>query len=254
MAQLDLQENKTFICTMIGWEDPGQTIEEGRRAVADGTDGLIIGLERIRPEFRNAEAIGTIARAFSVPCMLHFYRKDSWSKDLPGDETIAQTLLAAADAGIAMVDVMGDLFDPSPDERTKDPAAITRQRKLVDALHAHGAQVVMSSHPLRPMTGDEISAQLTAFEERGADVVKIVTLIDTEEQFLDAVATTLRLRREIKKPFIFIAGGKYGYAHRIAGLELGVAISFTVIDREGWRKDIRANPLTRTMRAVRDHS
>lgn len=254
MKKIDLNTGKTIICDMIGWEDPETTILDGETAVRDGAEVLTIGFERLRPEFRNGASIRKIVDSFDVPCMFHFYRKNEWNAGIPDDETIVSALLDAANSGCAMVDVMGDLYAPAPDERAIDPSAIEKQKALIAKIHSRGSLVVMSSHPLRKMDGDSVVDQLKDFESRGADVVKIVTMTETEDDFIDTIATTARLRRELKTPFIFLSGGKFGYAHRMAGLSLGVAMSFTLTDREGWRKNLPSNPLTRTMRAVRDRT
>ena len=69
---------------------------------------------------------------------------------------------------------MGDLFDKSPREWTRKPSAVARQKRLVAKIHAAGAQVVMSSHPLCFLEPEEVLAQLKDFAKRGADVVKLV--------------------------------------------------------------------------------
>ena len=254
MKQFYLNKNKTVICTMIGHDNIEATIIEGRHAEAGGTHALTIGIERLRPEFRNQESLKTMIDAFVTPVMVHYYRPDKWRETPADDEERARVLVEAAKAGAGMIDIIGDQFDPSKDERTFNAAAIEKQKALIAEIHALGAQVIMSSHPMRPMSQAEVTDQLRDFESRGADVVKIVTQTDTEEQFCEAIKTTIALNHELNVPFVFLSCGRFGYAHRIAGLSLGVAASFTVIGYDGWRSPVSPNPLVRNMRAVQDNT
>lgn len=238
---------------MIGYDNADMTIREGRLAEADGSPALTVGIERLRPEFRNENELRKIVNAFVTPVMAHYYRCDSWLESSAGEEERARVLVAAAKAGCGMIDVMGDQFDKSPDERTLNPDAISKQKALIDEIHACGAQVIMSSHPCRFMTEAEVIAQLRDFESRGADVVKIVTMANTEAEFAETIKTTMALNRELHTPFVHLSGGRFGYAHRMFGLSLGNAFSFTLTDYNGWHGALATNPLIRNIRAVQDN-
>ena len=254
MKHFHLSKDRTVICAMIGNDNPDKSIIEGRHAEAEGAQALIVGIERLRPEFRNQEELKKIFDAFVTPVMVHYYRPEKWG-DKPADEDErARVLVEAAKAGAGMIDVMGDQFDPSKDERTSNAAAIGKQKALMAEIHSLGAQVIMSSHPFRPMSQAEVVDQLKDFESRGADVVKIVTQTDTEEQFCEAIKTTIALNHELHVPFVFLSCGRFGYAHRIAGLSLGVAVTFTVLGYDDWRWPLSPNPLVRNMRAVQDNT
>lgn len=254
MKSFNIRPEKTTICTMIGYDNPDITIAEGRYAESEGAHSLLLGIERLRPEFRNKEQFKLIADSFMLPLMGHYYRGDRWSETPADDDARAAVLLEAAEAGFAMIDVMGDQFDNSPDERTRNPEAIAKQKDLIAKIHDCGAKVIMSSHPVRYMTKDEVVEQLKDFESRGADVVKIVTTTNTEDEFAETIRTTMALNHELGVPFVYLSSGRFGPAHRIAGLSLGVAISFTLTSYDGWRWHSASNPLTRNARAVQDNT
>ena len=222
-----LHTNRTLITHLTGMETPDQIVAEVRGAEFDGADAVALELRQLKPEFRSRKTLETIINSAALPFMVLFYRNDQWNPDST-DETRQQLLFEALEAGAGMIDVMGDLYDPSPDERTRNPAAIARQMKDIAAIHAAGAQVIISSHPNRAMTADEVADQLKSFEDRGADVVKIVTAANTEEEFSEAIRTTLRLRHELKTPFVHLCNGTFGRLQRFVGLSLGVAITFGV--------------------------
>lgn len=253
MKTFNIRSEKSIVCTMIGYENADKTIREGRLAETNGSEGLTVGIERLRPECRNEEEFRKIIDAFVSPVMFHYYRCDSWLESSADEETRARALVEAAKAGAGMIDVMGDQFDKSPDERTFDKDAIAKQRALIDEIHALGSKVIMSSHPCRFMTEAEVVAQLRDFEDRGADVVKIVTMANTEDEFAETIKTTMALNHKLHTPFVHLSGGRFGYAHRMFGLSLGVAFSFTLTDYDGWHGAQAANPLVHNMRAVQNN-
>lgn len=77
-------------------------------------------------------------------------------------------LLAAAEAGASIIDVMGDLYDPSPMELTRNPAAVDKQKRLIDRIHGKGADVVISSHMQCPRTAEQVLEHLSEAAKRGA--------------------------------------------------------------------------------------
>ena len=103
------------------------------KASLEGADGMAIGLGSLKPEFRNREDLEKIISSVPRPFYVFFYRKDKWiPENSMNDDARQDVLMTAADAGAAMIDVMGDLYDPSPMEITRKPAAIRKQKKLIE--------------------------------------------------------------------------------------------------------------------------
>ena len=157
-----------------------------------------------------------------------------------------------AEAGAEVIDVMGDLYDPSPLELTHHPAAIAKQKALIGRIHELGAKVIMSSHmPSTERSAEEVLEHLREQASRGADILKIVVGMDTEAAMLEGVRTLLLLHRELEKPFVFLGGGRYGRFIRYIGPKLGAAIEFAVHDylpESGYNQ-----PTIRSFRSVLDH-
>ena len=150
-----------------------------------------------------------------------------------------------------MIDVMGDLYDPSPMEITHNPDAIDKQKRLIDSIHAKGAEVVISSHMWSPRTTEQVVEHMRILESRGPDVVKIVTTVNTEEELAEAFRTTMTLKRELKTPFIHLCNGTFSRPHRFLGPALGVSILFAV-----HRYDTRygmSQPTIQSVKAVLDN-
>ena len=238
------------VTAIMDGETPSSLVAQARGAEFDGAQGIAISLDKLKPEFRNVESFKGIMSGVNLPFMFFFYRNDKWKTD-ESDESRQIVLLAAAEAGAAMIDVMGDLYDPSPRERTLNPDAIAKQKALIAHMHEKGAEVVMSSHVKEPMTSREVLEQLKDFEARGADVVKIVTPINTDDEFTESVRTTMLLHRELKVPFIHLGSGPFARIQRFLGPALGASITFAVHRYD--ESNPMFQPSVRAMRNVFDN-
>ena len=72
-----------------------------------------------------------------------------------------------ADCGATLCDVMGDYFDPCEGELTMNEEAVKKQMALIDALHARGAEVLMSSHVLKFTPAERVLEIAREHERRG---------------------------------------------------------------------------------------
>jgi len=243
--------NKPYpvISGILAGQTPQELIAGSKNAEFEGAQGIAIGLSDLKPEFRTAEALKPVIEAVNLPFMFFFYRDDHWGH--ADDEARQEVLLAAAEAGASMIDVMGDLYDPSPMEMTRRPEAVDRQKRLIDRIHAAGADAVISSHMACARTAEQTLEHLRELESRGADVVKIVTAVNTGEELAEAFRTTLILKRELNAPFIHLCNGAFSRPHRFLGPALGVSILFAVTRYEP--RYGMTQPTIRAMKAVLDN-
>jgi len=244
--------NKPYpvVTGIMDGETPQALIAESRNSEFDGAQGIAISLSTLKLEFRNPETLKSIVSSVNLPFMFYFYRNDKWNAS-SDDDSRQELLLTAAEVGAAMIDVMGDLYAPSPMEITHSQSAIDKQRHLIDKIHAKGADVVISSHMPIARTTEQVLEHLRELEARGPDVVKIVTTVNTEEELAEAFRTTMTLKRELKTPFIHLCNGKFSRPHRFLCPALGVSILFAVhryAECSGMTQ-----PTIRAMRAVLDN-
>jgi len=243
--------NKPYpvITGIMAGQTPQELIAESRNAEFDGAQGIAISLSDLKPEFRNPAALKSIVDSVNLPFMFYFYRSDRWHES--SDDARQELLLAAADVGAAMIDVMGDLYDPSPMEITRNPGAIDKQKRLIGQIHAKGTEVVISSHTSCSRTTEQVLEHMRELEVRGPDVVKIVTGVNTADELAEAFRTTMVLKREIKKPFIHLCTGKFSRPHRFICPTLGVSILFAVHHYDA--RYGMTQPTIRAMKAVLDN-
>lgn len=206
-------------------EEAMATMRNGEFA---GADAFAIHM-RMDKALLTGENFSRIAHSTAKPVMFLLYRGDvaGWATPASDEERVELLKLAIRSGGAA-VDFPADTFDPSPREISWKSAAIDRQRRAIEEVHELGGEVVMSSHMAEPLSTEEVLEHMLSVEKRGADFAKIVTTADTEEQYVEAVNTTLALRRELHVPFIHLINGKFALAHRFLAPKLGCAVTFCV--------------------------
>lgn len=191
-----------------------------RGALADSPDAFGLQLEYMRQEERSDSNLKALFRLVgNKPIYVTSYR-DRFNEPLT-EQQCSEWLLRAAALGATLCDVPADYFDPQPHQISHKPEAVAAQKVLIQKIHEAGAQVLMSAHTHCFLDYDRMLAAAREFIARGADVVKLVTLSETEEQLLENLKTTARLRKELDHPFLFLSGGVYCKIHRMIGPMLG---------------------------------
>lgn len=184
-----------------------------------------------------------------VPVLaLNYNARCDWSDAGLSEEERAGSLLAAVRAGAAGADVQGYTFDVksktgffgadnysftkgNPREVVTAPEIIDRQREFIKKVHAEGGEVLLSCHPNISMSETAVVDLARFLENRGADIIKIVTIANDEEAAFEAVRAMTRLKAEIKTPVSYHASGKYGGITRVINPLLGGQIAFCVGER-----------------------
>ena len=224
-----LGHEKPLYTVMVQADNPDRIEELVRLSLPEGADAFGMQICQLKPEYRNRDVY---RRLFSCtegkPIYATNYRIGK--NEGKSDETLAQELLELAECGATICDVMGDYFDPTEAplrEFTEDPTAIKKQMELIDALHARGAEVIMSSHVCRFISAEDVLRIARAHEARGADVCKIVVGADTMEEQIENMRIATLLKKELKIPFLFLSGGECKILRRIGG-ELGCCMYLCV--------------------------
>lgn len=205
-----------------------ELIHKGRMALFSDADAIAVELNKLPLEQRTAQEFRRLMKEVPLPFMFVLYRNDEFCGG--DDEARQKYLLEAVDAGAEVVDVMGDLYDPSEYELTRDPKAIDRQMQLIDEIHRRGGKVVMSSHMQVPRTAEEVLEHLQEQARRGADIVKIVVGGNTKEDLQESIRTMILLREKMDRPYIYLVGGACATIIRNLGMCFGVAVEFANLD------------------------
>ena len=241
-------QTEPFITVMVQANSADDTIALIERAIPAGAEALGIQTCRLPREEQNPATYRRIfAAAGDVPTYVTHYRT---SQNVGiSDEVLAEELLEIADAGATIVDVMGDIFAPNPDELADEAEAIEKQKALIAALHARGAEVLMSSHTYKYKSAERILEIALAQQERGADVVKIVVDASSRGEEAEILRATALLKRVLRVPFMLLCGGSHHVLRRV-GPYFGSCTWLTVLAYDECAT--KAQPLIADVKALRE--
>ncbi|GHT46230.1 hypothetical protein FACS189454_07040 [Planctomycetales bacterium] len=233
---------------MITEETPENSLYAIRTSEFDGADAYLYDLCQLNVKHHNKAALSRIFLSTDKPVMVYYYRRNP----AVSDEDRAKAYLLSAEAGVSAVDVIADLFDRSPLELSRNPAAMTKRKELIKEIHDRGGEAMLSNHAMVVMTTAQVLEHAKVMEDQGPDMVKIVSKADSEDTLVDSFKTTLELKRHLSVPFIYITMGNYGQIQRIVGPMLGSACTFCV---PYYNKDSTwEQPLLRATRQVFDNA
>ena len=244
-----LEYERPLLCAMVQDDTPEEMICTILDSLYGGAEAFGIQLCNLKHEYRTEE---TLRKIFSYcegrPIYITSYRGNQ-SKGLSDDEC-AELLLLGLRAGATLCDVMGDYFCPTTDQLTFDEEAVKKQKALIEKIHEMGGEVLISSHLSRFFSEEEIVRYAKAQAERGADVIKIVSKAETEDEQMASLQIIHRLKQECDRPFLFLVGGKYTRLVREIGPSLGVCM-YLCLSR--YRPvSAKAQPLLSAAKAIRD--
>ncbi|MDF2722313.1 MAG: type 3-dehydroquinate dehydratase [Paenibacillus sp.] len=225
MSLLFSKQKLPMLVTSLSDRNPDEAICTIRNAILDGTNGFMIHLQKLAPEFINEDSL---RRIFNYTCDLPIYTMNYRSDATKTDEQRMEEQIMAVRAGANMVDIMGDMFDRAPRELTFNPEAIEKQKQAIARVHELGAEVLMSSHTSVYLTTEEVLSHARELEARGADFVKVVTRVESEEEMVDSLKTTSVVSKALNVPFLHICMGFHGKLHRAIGPMLGSCFALCV--------------------------
>lgn len=232
---------------VIREKTPTQAIFAIKNAEINGAKAFDLHLSCLEEQYRTVENIKSIVECTNKPMLGLNYNitVDKGGYECSEEDRIA-LLMMAVDAGIAAVDFQGYTYDlPSkygyvgdkdysftinnPKEVVTDENIILKQKQLIDKVHEKGAEVLLSCHPNIFMTKAQIIELAKFLEERNPDIIKIVTVCNTDEEMIEAFDTMIALKKEIKSAQIhFHCNGNTGKLTRIINPLLGAYMIFCV--------------------------
>ena len=244
-----LTYEKPLLTVMVQASCPKRVKELMDKARPEGAEAFGMQFCRMKEEYRREDIYRELfAYARGMAVYVTNYR--SGENEGKTDEQLAEELLALAECGATLCDVVGDFFDRQPDELARKEAAVKKQMTLVDELHKRGAEVLMSSHVLKFTPAERVLEIAMEHQRRGADICKIVTGADTMEQQLENLKIIHMLKEKLKIRFLFLSGGECRILRRIGG-ELGCCMYLCVAEHDALATP--AQPLLRDVKAIRDH-
>ncbi len=243
-----------MIVGVIRQRTPRAAIADIKNGEIKGARGFDLHLDALDEEFRNETSIRSIVESTDRPILALNYRNGYDGAYLAmTEEQRVETLMTAVDAGVSAIDIQGYTFcpgaakefldaeylpeslrslsDKNPREVTFHPEVVDRQKRLIQTVHEKGAEVLISMHFGVPLTADQLIALARfAHDEKGADIVKMVTPCANERELADVLSATLALHEQLDFPFSYHASGKAGNRSRMICPMLGSYLMFCNVD------------------------
>ena len=245
-----LNHDKPLLCAMIQCSTPEECCEKIRLSLDAGAEAIAIQLDRLKRDLRTAAHLKQIFSACDgKPIYVTSYR--SGENAGMTDEECMELLLLAVECGATLFDVMGDLYDRSPQyELTMDEEAVKKQMALIDKIHQAGGEVLMSSHTYKSTTLEENLMIAREQARRGADVIKIVNDAKSADEIPVYIDAIQKIIHETGKKLLFLASGKAEIL-RYIGPSLGVCMYLTVVYHS--ELDTAEQPKLCRAKAIRDN-
>lgn len=245
-----LNYEEPLLTCMVQADNPGRIKELVTASIPEGAEAFGMQFCRMKPQYRRPEVYRELFEFVSPhPVYVTNYRSCE-NANCKSDERLAEELLELAACGATLCDVMGDCFDPCEGELTLNETAVEKQITLINALHARGAEVLMSSHVMKFIPAEQVLEIAREHERRGADISKIVTGAASMAEQIENLRIIDLLKRELKIPFLFLAGGECHLLRRIGGT-VGNCMSLCVHEYDAVAT--KAQPLLADMKKIRDY-
>ena len=222
----------------------GAAIAQIKNCQYDGAD--MIDLHMSCLESMDVDYLKSIIQSSPLPVLaLNYNGAYTWEDCRFSEDTRVQSFLNAVHAGAAGVDMQGYTFDTkskneffgddkysftkgNPKEIVTDKTIISKQCDFIEEIHSLGAEVLLSCHPGIPMNSEQVVDLALFFEKRNPDVIKIVTIVNTEDELIESFKAMSLLKKEVKTPVSYHAGGVKGSLSRIINPVLGGHMIFCV--------------------------
>lgn len=227
-----------MIVGVIRQRTPRAAIAEIKNGEVSGARGFDLHLDALDEEFRDEKSIRSIVESTDRPILALNYKNGYDGPLTMTEEQRVETLMTAVEAGASAIDIQGYTFCPeaaegfldaeylpeslrslagkNPREVTFNPEVVDRQKRLIETVHEKGAEVLISMHFGVPLSTDELIALARyAHDEKGADIVKMVTPCANERELADVLSATLAMHEQLDFPFSYHGAGKAGKRSRM---------------------------------------
>ena len=236
------------LVSMVQATSPERICELVDLSRTEGAEAVGMQFCRMKAEYKSRECYTELfGYASPLPVYVTNYRDGENAGK--SDQQLATELIELADCGATLCDVMGDLFAPTEGQLTMNEAAVAEQIKLIDTLHALGSEVIMSSHVLKFTPAERALEIALEHQRRGADISKIVTFANNRAEEIENLRIIDILKKELKIPFLFLAGGECKILRRLGGA-LGSCMSLCVYEHDAL--STKSQPLLCDMKKIRN--
>ena len=232
------------IAGVVREKDARSAIAEIINCAYDGAGMIDLHLSAL--ENTDTDTLKAIIDASRLPILALNYNQTYDHRNAGFDEEERmESMIRAIEAGAAGLDMQGYTFDikskdnfcgedkysftkGNPKEIVTDEKIISKQCELIEKVHSMGAEVLLSCHPGIAMNTEQIVDLALFMEKRNPDIIKIVSIANNEDDLIESFKAMTALKREVKTPVTYHAGGKAGNLSRIVNPILGGHMIFCI--------------------------
>ena len=248
MQKTFLTYEKPMLVSMVQAKSPDRIKELIEASIPRGAEAFGMQICKLESEYRNKDTYKDLFSYTDLPIYVTNYRNHVANVG-KSDDILAAELVELAECGATLCDVMGDYFDACEGELTMNGEAIEKQVKLINELHAHGAEVLMSSHVHKFIPAERVLEIALEHQRRGADICKIVTGARNMAEEIENLRIINLLKETLKIPFLFLSGGECHIMRRIGG-EFGCCMYLCVCEYD--ELATKTQPLLSDVKTIRD--
>lgn len=238
------QLKSPVLAGVVREKDARSAIAEITNCAYDGAGMIDLHLSAL--ENTDTDTLREIIEASRLPVLaLNYNQKYNFEFAGFDEEERVASMVRAIEAGAAGLDMQGYTFDikskdgfygedkysftkGNPKEIVTDEKIISKQCELIEKVHSMGAEVLLSCHPAIAMTTEQIVDLAMFMEKRNPDIIKIVSIANNEDDLVESFKAMVALKKEIKTPVSYHAGGKAGNLSRIVNPILGGHMIFCI--------------------------
>lgn len=213
-------------------DDFDSTIREIEKGHQNGAEAFGFCMNALAGQYRTREYLREIFGAMKgKPAYVTNYPNSNAVASLSDDE-LAEQLILALECGAKLIDIFGDMFCHTPIGITEDDQAVKKQKKFAEFIHKKGGEVLISTHTYKYLPPEDVLRIAHLQAERGADIAKIVTNADTEEELRNNFDILFILKREIPCDTLFLCNGEKSYLHRRFGPIIAGSSMFLCVNED----------------------
>jgi len=241
------------LAAVIKGTTPKAAIAAIKNSTLAGANAFDLHISVMNKESITVETLKPVFDYTEKPVLaLHYNQSGDGSPMKDDDGERVRQLLIALEAGAAGIDLQGYTFEPDrntkatfqsrwiednmsfasacPNEVTLNPATIQKQTELIEAIHAKGGEVLLSTHTGCFLDCGQVVDLLDFLHRRKPDIIKLVTSgCDTDEQLAEYFKTMLYVKDRYPDTKVhYHCNGKKTKLSRLIGPMLGAHIAFCV--------------------------
>lgn len=241
------ESGKPIIIGVVKEPTADAAISTIKNCEKEGATAFDLHVSLLEGKEREPESLARIFTECDSPILAVHYNNlpKGITQKNTSEERMAE-LVRAVEVGAAGIDMQGYTFckEPratlvgkdekkypfvtaNPKEVVLDDAVITRQRQIIDRVHALGGEVLMSTHTGVYLNTEQIVSLALEIEKREVDIIKLVTPVNTKEEVVEALGSIIELQKNIKNAKIhFHCSGRLGRITRYIAPYFDSAIVF----------------------------